>query len=105
MHREPTAISLVAIATPSMPVRSHRPITENVVNSMPRSITVLRGLRGALARRPQGAELGELGLSQHAQRFVPLIAMGLERVDGGLGDGEIPEPLLVRGDDVPRRVL
>jgi hypothetical protein len=35
MHREPTAISLVAMATPNMPVRSHRPMSENVVNSIP----------------------------------------------------------------------
>src|SRR5262245_29642706 len=35
MQREPTAISLVEIATPNMPVRSQRPISENVVNSMP----------------------------------------------------------------------
>src|ERR1700692_1740981 len=101
MQREPTAISLVAVATPSMPVRSHRPITKNVVNSMPRSITVLRRLRGVLARLPHGAELGELGLGQLAQRICPFGAMGLEGLDGGLGDGEIPEPLLVRGDDVP----
>ena len=35
MQREPTAISLVAMAMPSIPVRSHRPMSENVVNSMP----------------------------------------------------------------------
>jgi hypothetical protein len=35
MQREPTAISLVAMAIPSMPVRSHRPMRENVVNSIP----------------------------------------------------------------------
>ena len=35
MQREPTAISLVAMAIPNMPVRSHRPMSENVVNSMP----------------------------------------------------------------------
>ena len=35
MHREPTAISLVAIAMPSIPVRSHRPMSENVENSIP----------------------------------------------------------------------
>ena len=35
MQREPTAISLVAMATPSMPVRSHLPMSEKVVNSMP----------------------------------------------------------------------
>jgi hypothetical protein len=35
MQREPTAISLVAIAMPSIPVRSQRPIRENVVNSIP----------------------------------------------------------------------
>src|SRR4029450_6660015 len=35
MQREPTAISLVAMAIPSIPVRSHRPISENVVNSIP----------------------------------------------------------------------
>src|SRR5262245_50543442 len=35
MQREPTAISLVAMAMPNIPVRSHRPMSENVVNSMP----------------------------------------------------------------------
>jgi len=35
MQREPTAISLVEMAMPNMPVRSHRPMSENVVNSMP----------------------------------------------------------------------
>jgi carbon-monoxide dehydrogenase large subunit/6-hydroxypseudooxynicotine dehydrogenase subunit gamma len=35
MQREPTAISLVAMAMPNMPVRSHRPMSENVVNSIP----------------------------------------------------------------------
>ena len=33
MHREPTAISLVEIATPNIPVRSHRPISEKVIGS------------------------------------------------------------------------
>jgi len=35
MQREPTAISLVEIAMPNMPVRSQRPMSEKVVNSMP----------------------------------------------------------------------
>jgi hypothetical protein len=35
MHREPTAISLVAMAMPSIPVRLHRAASENVVNSTP----------------------------------------------------------------------
>jgi hypothetical protein len=35
MHRDPTAISLVEMAMPSIPVRSQRPISENVVNSIP----------------------------------------------------------------------
>src|SRR5438105_1484621 len=35
IQRDPTAISLVAMAMPTMPVRSHRPMRENVVNSIP----------------------------------------------------------------------
>src|SRR5687767_4831300 len=65
MQREPTAISLVAMATPNMPVRSHRPMSENVVNSMP--ITPAspacrvacpagtRIIRRAVGRRPAAA--------------------------------------------------
>src|SRR5262249_34189680 len=50
MQREPTAISLVAMATPSMPVRSHRPISENVVNRMPGSINATSATPRARAR-------------------------------------------------------
>jgi hypothetical protein len=35
MQREPTAISLVAMAMPNMPVRSQRPTSEKVEYSMP----------------------------------------------------------------------
>src|SRR5580765_2916093 len=96
MHREPTAISLVAIAMPNMPVRSHRPMSENVVNSMPinvaslarrsrlrrgdRIIRRIRGRRRAsaarLAHREATAENARSsakdgGPDDHAQRFPP----------------------------------
>jgi len=48
MHRDPTAISLVAMAMPNIPVRSHRPMSENVVNSMPID-----------ARAPPSAAMGQ----------------------------------------------
>jgi hypothetical protein len=51
MHREPTAISLVAMAIPNMPVRSHRPMSENVVNSMPINAPSSRG-EGYASTRP-----------------------------------------------------
>src|SRR4029079_6563646 len=35
MQRAPTAISLVAMAMPNIPVRSHRPTSEKVLYSMP----------------------------------------------------------------------
>jgi len=35
MQRDPTAISLVAMAIPNIPVRSQRPMREKVVNSIP----------------------------------------------------------------------
>ena len=51
MQREPTAISLVATAIPNMPVRSHRPMIEKVVNSMPCS-NGRSGLSRVLAHHP-----------------------------------------------------
>ena len=34
-HREPTVMSLVVMAMPSIPVRAQRAVIENVLNSMP----------------------------------------------------------------------
>src|SRR5215468_7668171 len=62
MHREPTAISLVAMATPSIPVRSHRPISENVVKSMPRSMGDASGAVSLLSV----AHRGERGVMERA---------------------------------------
>src|SRR5258707_489613 len=67
MHREPTAISLVEIATPNIPVRSHRPISENVVNSIPAEISLVTAGSaqapaqelGDLERAGGGGELGD----------------------------------------------
>ena len=44
MQRDPTAISLVAMAMPNMPVRSPRPMSEKVVNSMPIMKALLPGI-------------------------------------------------------------
>jgi hypothetical protein len=52
MHREPTAISLVAMATPNMPVRSHRPTSEKVENSIP-SDAGCSNVRISAAARPR----------------------------------------------------
>src|SRR5215216_1141463 len=49
MQREPTAISLVAMAIPNMPVRSQRPMSENVVNSIPSMSPIMTRTVGPLA--------------------------------------------------------
>src|SRR5258706_16407797 len=64
MHREPTAISLVEIATPNIPVRSHRPISENVVNSIPAEISLVT----AGSAQAPAQELGDLERAGHTLR-------------------------------------
>src|SRR5262245_16362003 len=49
MQREPTAISLVAMAMPNMPVRAQRPTSENVANSIPAESLIV-SLLGYYAR-------------------------------------------------------
>src|SRR5882672_2658152 len=64
MQREPTAISLVAMAMPNMPVRSHRPTSENVLYSMP---AVSRGISVRERVGPQ--------LEVHRDRLLALPAL------------------------------
>src|SRR6202008_3415620 len=81
MQREPTAISLVAMAMPNIPVRSHRPTSENVLYSMPivsRSISV---------RERVGAQL-----EVHRDRLLALAAFHEPRGTIAAG-GPQPTPL------------
>src|SRR5881227_1337269 len=64
MHRDPTAISLVEIATPNIPVRSHRPISENVVYSIPADASL--ATEGSAQTPAQ--ELRDLERARHALR-------------------------------------
>src|SRR5262245_3992186 len=66
MQREPTAISLVAMATPTMPVRSHRPTRENVVNSMP------------ITRRPRARPRALLGDARGDVVLRALVEAGVD---------------------------
>src|SRR5437588_10714400 len=64
MHRDPTAISLVETATPNIPVRSHRPISENVVYSIPADASL--ATEGSAQTPAQ--ELRDLERARHALR-------------------------------------
>ena len=44
-------------------------------------------------------------LAQLFQRLLPFIFVGAQRLNDGLGDGEVAEPFMVGGDDVPGGVL
>src|SRR3989442_4424580 len=99
MQREPTAISLVAMAMPSMPVRSQRPTSEKVLNSIP--IT-------PRSPEPPSQVVGDLQRGGHALRDG--LGQRHERVDlpGVLAAYDVharrPQPVAVRASLVPERV-
>src|SRR5438132_2886999 len=64
MHREPTAISLVEIAIPNLPVRSQRPMSEKVTAGSTQTLTQV---------------LGDLERARHA--LGDRLGQGHERVD------------------------
>src|SRR5438309_1346095 len=92
MHREPTAISLVAMAMPNMPVRSQRPMSENVVNSMP-----------IIASRPDGRRV-----HRHAARAPHQVELEIDELGGAVvvrlradADETVAQPTLQRAEALP----
>src|SRR5207244_13633788 len=73
MHREPTAISLVEIAIPNMPVRSQRPMSEKVIAGSTQTLTQVLGdlerarhaLRNGLGQRHERVDLTGILAVEH----------------------------------------
>src|SRR5262249_26976749 len=98
MQREPTAISLVDIAIPSMPVRSQRPISEKVIGSSQAPAQVVRDLERA------GHALWDR-LGQRHERVDLAGILAVDDVHAGLaqpvavGAALVAKRVEARGDD------
>src|SRR5881398_1401410 len=85
MQREPTAISLVEIAIPNMPVRSQRPMSEKVIAGSTQTLTQVLGdlerarhaLRNGLGQRHERVDLtGILAVDHVHAGIAQAIAVG-----------------------------